>query len=392
MATANTFVIKNGLTIGTTPVINTAGYWVGQTSVGPPGAPGAPGPTGSNSGSPGADGKAQDFILKTTGTGFSEYSSAGGVHFVKSGGVANSWNCGFESEDYYYGYQLYDPSNNISQKSIIVTGSPQQTSGNLCFGFGNNTTTLGSSDQAYGFMKAGWYFANNGQAYAILGREYLLGHMYFESTPYAAGDNFSIIQSQATADYGSAFSWWKNGTFFTYATDYNTSPSKLVGAIQTNGAAIANVSINYLGSTGDTPYAPSYTGPTGWPGPPGPPGPPGSSGGGGGTTYTSVSADHVDYYLGPMNSPNMTIYFLDYTAYNDFLTQLSANKLNYSINQIWNNTLNSWCNGSGTIVAGGVNYGYYNYMTGPYYAINMYGNSFDENATPQGAPGQVTVW
>ena len=55
MATANTnpFVVKNGLTVGTTQVINSSGAWVGSSSgligaTGPSGPTGPTGPSGTN--------------------------------------------------------------------------------------------------------------------------------------------------------------------------------------------------------------------------------------------------------------------------------------------------------------------------------------------------------
>ena len=45
MATSSNFIVKNGLTVGTTPVINSSGVWVGP-STGLVGATGVSGPTG----------------------------------------------------------------------------------------------------------------------------------------------------------------------------------------------------------------------------------------------------------------------------------------------------------------------------------------------------------
>ena len=51
MATANNFVIENGLTVNTTPVINSSGYWIGPGS-GLVGATGPTGPTGATGAPP----------------------------------------------------------------------------------------------------------------------------------------------------------------------------------------------------------------------------------------------------------------------------------------------------------------------------------------------------
>ena len=56
MATANNFVVKNGLTVGTSAVINSSGQWIGDPTglygptgpTGPTGLTGATGPTGLN--------------------------------------------------------------------------------------------------------------------------------------------------------------------------------------------------------------------------------------------------------------------------------------------------------------------------------------------------------
>lgn len=57
MSTNKNFVIKNGLTVGTTPDINSSGVWIGPTTgligpQGPTGPTGAAGPPGSSTGGP----------------------------------------------------------------------------------------------------------------------------------------------------------------------------------------------------------------------------------------------------------------------------------------------------------------------------------------------------
>jgi hypothetical protein len=73
MATNSNFVVKNGLTVGTTAVIAANGYWVGANTglIGATGATGPTGPTGpagatGASGSTGATGVAPPWIKKTT--------------------------------------------------------------------------------------------------------------------------------------------------------------------------------------------------------------------------------------------------------------------------------------------------------------------------------------
>jgi len=79
MATNSNFVVKNGLTVGTTNVINSSGAWVGSPSgligaTGPIGATGSAGATGV--GSTGATGILTPWTIisaNTTATGNSQY-------------------------------------------------------------------------------------------------------------------------------------------------------------------------------------------------------------------------------------------------------------------------------------------------------------------------------
>jgi hypothetical protein len=70
MATNSNFVVKNGLTVGTTPVIAANGAWTGATSgligaTGATGPQGATGPAGAT-GATGSTGVAPPWIKKTT--------------------------------------------------------------------------------------------------------------------------------------------------------------------------------------------------------------------------------------------------------------------------------------------------------------------------------------
>ena len=90
MATSSNFVVKNGLTVGTTSVINSSGAWTGSPTgligaTGPIGATGSAGATGV--GSTGATGTITPWTIisaNTTATGNSQYiaNTFGGLFYL----------------------------------------------------------------------------------------------------------------------------------------------------------------------------------------------------------------------------------------------------------------------------------------------------------------------
>ena len=71
MATANNFVVKNGLTVGSTPVINSIGQWIGDPTglYGPQGPSGPTGPQGPT-GATGPQGPQGDKYATTSSTSY----------------------------------------------------------------------------------------------------------------------------------------------------------------------------------------------------------------------------------------------------------------------------------------------------------------------------------
>lgn len=289
MATANNFVIQTGLTVGTTPVINTAGYWIGQTagSVGPTGPAGPTGPSSATGGPPGLS-YGLTFDLRTKNGIINHNSSANTlVKLSGSGGVDGTWAAGAYSQQVYY-YNTFTYSDGIE-----INFGVGQTNADIIVGV-TGTTTAGEGVGSNGYTDYiyGLYFKADGSIWNIH-----YGSIYQTNASQSTTSIYQIYYDRDRVYY------FKDGYFFARAYSLPTTPFRFGASIKNNNAIIKNINFKPGGNRGGAGSA-SY-GPPGNSGPPGPPGPPGPSGGGGGPSGPSgpsephlALGDYIEFYDG----------------------------------------------------------------------------------------------